>query len=104
MLTAWHMIFSSATGLHVHVHSLPRASIDRAATAVMSDAAGKPPPRTADTKMGAQKEIAVFYSDEIPEDCTTSCWLSPDGDKHGKYICSRDVDLWEVGESHDDSY
>ena len=53
--------------------------------------------------------LTVFYSEDPPSETEVglSCWLAPEGDENGKYICARDCDLWsdynKIG-SHEDSY
>jgi len=49
--------------------------------------------------------LTVFYSDvAISDEADVSCWLAPEGDEKGVWICARDVTLWDEGESSDDSY
>jgi len=54
-----------------------------------------------------ERGIVVFYAPEpLADESDTTCWLAPDGDPNGPYICSRDVDLWDHHDSKilEDSY
>ena len=48
--------------------------------------------------------FTMFYSDEPVEDVDVTCWLAPEDDANGQFICARDLDLCEKGKNHDDSY
>ena len=86
-----------------------RAQISMQAEGMTRVGRGEPMPwKLAETKKQTAARptgFTAFYSKAIPtDDPAVSCWLAPEGDENGKYICARDCDLWSDGLAPDDSY
>ena len=93
---------SRTIGVHAVTHPVATSCSVDALAVMTSPALTLPelPLRAAEVQMDAG--TALFYAEEWPEDATLSCWIDPEDSS--KFICARDVDLWDATSSADDSY